>query len=199
MYSNVNCQINKFVHMNVIQSSLSGVLIIEPEKYSDERGFFSETYSRKVFSNFDLNFNFVQDNHVCSWAKGTLRGLHFQKGPRAQDKLVRVSRGRILDIAVDIRPNSPNFKNWISVILSEKNWRQLLIPAGFAHGYRTLEPNTEVIYKVTRPYEPDSECGIIWSDPDLAINWMIDREQPIVSEKDRSLPLLADCLQFLEK
>lgn len=138
-----------------------------------------------------LNYNFVQDNHSLSRDVGTVRGLHFQSPPFAQDKLVRVLRGRILDIAVDLRQSSPTYKKYVAVELSYENWKQLLIPIGFAHGFVTLEPDTEVCYKVTNFYSTAHDHGISWDDPDIAIDWTIKKSDAILSQKDKSLPPLA--------
>lgn len=138
-----------------------------------------------------LNYNFVQDNHSLSRDVGTVRGLHFQSPPFAQDKLVRVLRGRILDIAVDLRQSSPTFKKYVAVELSYENWKQLLIPIGFAHGFVTLEPDTEVCYKVTNFYSTAHDHGVLWDDPDIAIDWPIKKSDVILSQKDKHLPPLS--------
>ena len=172
-------------------TALDGVMEIRPSRYGDDRGFFSETWSRKSLSEAGLNHDFVQDNHSMSGAKGVLRGLHFQVPPVAQVKLVRVSRGAIFDVAVDVRRGSATFGRWVGVELSEDAWNQLLIPSGFAHGFVTLVEHCEVQYKVTSPYAPEAERGIRWDDPDLAIDWPI-REGLTLSDKDRSAPFLRD-------
>jgi dTDP-4-dehydrorhamnose 3,5-epimerase len=138
-----------------------------------------------------LNYNFVQDNHSLSRDVGTLRGLHFQSAPFAQDKLVRVLRGSILDVAVDLRRSSPTFKKYVAVELSYENWKQLFIPIGFAHGFVTLEPDTEVLYKVTNFYSPKHDLGVAWDDPELKIDWPIANSQVILSQKDERLPPLS--------
>lgn len=168
---------------------IAGLILVEPKKFGDHRGFFSETYNRARLAAAGFDAEFIQDNHALSGEAGTLRGVHFQSPPFAQDKLVRVVRGRILDVAVDIRKGSPTFGDHAAVELSAENWRQLLVPAGFGHGYLTLEPGTEVIYKVTAPYAPDNDHGFLWSDPALGIDWGI--AAPILSDKDRALPVLA--------
>jgi dTDP-4-dehydrorhamnose 3,5-epimerase len=139
----------------------------------------------------------VQDNHARSAERGVVRGLHIQIGPNAQAKLVRVVRGSIWDVAVDIRPNSPTRGRYAGVVLSAENWQQLWIPAGLLHGYCTLEPDTEVIYKVTAPWDRQAERGIVWNDPELAVPWPIAPEEALLSEKDRQLPHLADCGEWL--
>lgn len=170
---------------------IPGLLLLEPKKHGDHRGFFSETYNRARLAEAGFGREFVQDNHAASGAAGTLRGLHFQSPPAAQDKLVRVVRGAILDVAVDIRKGSPTWGDHAAVELSAANWRQLLVPAGFGHGYLTLEPDTEVIYKVTATYAPDHDHGFAWDDPALGIDWGIDRGRVTLSDKDRALPPLA--------
>ncbi len=164
------------------------LILVEPKVFEDHRGFFMEAYSYKDFSRFGIDVKFVQDNHTKSIKKGILRGLHYQKEPMAQAKLVRCIRGEIFDVAVDIRRGSPTYGKWISVILSEENKRMLYIPIGFAHGFCTLTDNVEVIYKVSNFYSPEHESGIIWNDPNLNINWPI--KEPILSEKDKKWPTL---------
>ncbi len=181
--------------MNSLQveaTAIPDVKIITPRKFGDHRGFFSEVYSRRSFLEAGLDYNFVQDNHSLSAEVGTLRGLHFQSAPFAQDKLVRVVRGRILDIAVDIRRSSPTFGQHVAVELSAENWRQLLIPIGFAHGLLTLEPNTEVLYKVTNYYSAANDLGLAWDDPDLAIDWPVAAAEVVLSDTDRKHPRLRD-------
>ena len=171
---------------------LAGLKLITPKKFGDDRGFFCETHNASTWEKAGLNYHFVQDNHSLSRDVGTLRGLHFQSAPFAQDKLVRVLRGRILDVAVDLRKSSKTFGQYISVELSYENWKQLFIPMGFAHGFVTLEPNTEVFYKVTNFYSPSHDLGIAWDDPDIGIDWPIKREEVILSQKDQKLPFLSD-------
>jgi dTDP-4-dehydrorhamnose 3,5-epimerase len=171
---------------------LSGLKLVTPKKFGDERGFFSETHNEKTWANAGLNFDFVQDNHSLSRDVGTVRGLHFQTAPFAQDKLVRVVNGRILDVAVDLRRSSPTFGRHVAVELSKENWRQLFIPIGFAHGFVTLEPDTEVIYKVTNFYSPQHDCGVAWDDPDIGVDWPVAVENAVLSEKDRKWPRLRD-------
>ena len=178
--------------MNVIDTDLPGVRIIRPRRFIDHRGFFSETFNANAFAEAGLPTAFVQDNHSLSRPKGTVRGLHFQVAPFAQDKLVRVVRGSILDVAVDLRAGSPHFGCSVAVVISAEEWNQLFIPIGFAHGFCTLEDDTEVLYKVTNFYSPEHDRGILWNDPDLEINWPVAEQQAILSDKDRKLPRLKD-------
>lgn len=178
--------------MQIITTKLDGVRILIPKKFGDSRGFFSETYSRKGLVEAGILQDFVQDNQSLSAEKGVVRGLHYQLPPMAQDKLVRVVRGCILDVAVDIRRGSPTFGEYVAVELSTENWKQLYVPAGYAHGFVTLEPNTEVIYKVTNYYSPQHERGLRWNDPALDIPWGIDEAQATLSAKDKMTPLLKD-------
>lgn len=178
--------------MQVEPLSIPDVKLITPRRFQDDRGFFSETWSARVWEEAGLEAHFVQDNHAYSVAKGVVRGLHFQLQPAAQGKLVRVTRGAILDVAVDIRRGSPTFGRHVSAVLSADNWAQLWVPEGFAHGYVTLEPETEVVYKVTNLYAPALDRGIRWDDPALGIDWGISSDAAILSEKDCKLPTLAD-------
>lgn len=178
--------------LEVTSTAIPEVKVIVPARHSDPRGFFSEVYSKKAFEAAGLNLDFVQDNHSFSAEKGVLRGLHYQAPPYAQDKLVRVTRGSILDVAVDLRRGSKTFKRHVSVILGAELWNQLLVPKGFAHGFCTLEANTEVLYKVTGYYHPECDCGIAWNDPELEIEWPFPPQATILSNKDRSLPLLSE-------
>lgn len=174
------------------ETAIADVKLVIPEKHGDARGFFSEVYKESDWRATGLDPVFVQDNHSFSAPVGTLRGLHFQLPPFAQDKLVRVTRGRILDVAVDIRRSSPTFGRHVAVELSAKNWLQLFIPIGFAHGFITLEPDTEVLYKVTNVYSSEHDRGLAYNDPDLAIEWPVTGEDPILSDKDRRHPRLCD-------
>jgi dTDP-4-dehydrorhamnose 3,5-epimerase len=174
--------------MNVKATKLQGVYIIEPQAFCDNRGYFLESYKKSLFDQFGIDINFIQDNHSLSREAGVLRGLHYQLNPKAQSKLVRVCTGAIYDVIVDIRQNSPTFGEWIGVILSEENKRQVLIPKGFAHGFCTLVPNTNILYKVDENYAPELDRGIIWNDPELGIDWPIS--VPVLSAKDSMLPLL---------
>jgi len=167
------------------------VILIEPEVFSDERGFFMETYKYSEFSAFGINEHFLQDNHSRS-AKGVLRGLHYQNPPKAQGKLVRVILGEVFDVAVDIRKGSPTYGRWVGVVLSSENKRMLYIPPGFAHGFCVLSDAAEVLYKVTKEYAPECEAGIIWNDPEIGIEWPI--EHPIISSKDAQWPTLREAV-----
>jgi len=176
--------------MEVRHSGLDGVLELVPTKFSDSRGFFSETYNAAVFREKGIGLIFVQDNHSFSVPCGVLRGLHYQVSPRAQDKLVRVVKGAIFDVAVDIRRSSPTFGKWVGVELSAEKWNQLLVPKGYAHGFVTLVDNTEVVYKVTDTYSPEHDRAIRFDDPQIAVRWPIEAGELILSEKDRKAPLL---------
>lgn len=173
--------------MEIIPTAIEDVKILIPRVFKDNRGYFTETYVKDRFAEV-CDREFVQDNQSQSIKKGTIRGLHFQKPPFAQGKLVRVLCGAILDVAVDLRQNSPTFGKWVCEILSEDNFKQLWIPRGFAHGFVTLAENTIVSYKVDAPYNQKSEGGIIFDDPVLAINWGIDKSQATLSDKDLTLP-----------
>ena len=164
------------------------VVLIHPRAFGDERGFFMESYRSTDFHAFGIYDNFQQDNHSKSVAKGTLRGLHFQREPKAQAKIVRVVRGSVFDVAVDIRPDSPSFGKWVSAILTAENKAMLYIPKGFAHGVCTLEDNTEILYKSSGIYSPEHEGGIMWNDPELGIAWPV--ENPVLSDRDTKWPTL---------
>jgi len=168
------------------------VLAISPRQHGDERGFFSEVYRADAFAQHGLREVFVQDNHVFSAHRGVLRGLHYQAPPHAQGKLVRCTRGAILDVAVDIRRGSPTFGQHVSLELSAANWRQIWVPPGFAHAYVTLDRDCEVIYKVTSNYDPAAERGLAWEDPALGIDWRVPTDELVISAKDRCNPRLAD-------
>jgi dTDP-4-dehydrorhamnose 3,5-epimerase len=179
--------------MIVTTTEIPEVLLIEPKRFGDNRGFFSEVFNAKLLAAHIGEAIFVQDNHSLSQKQGTLRGIHFQSPPFAQDKLVRCVKGAILDVAVDLRRGSPYFGRYVTAQLSADNWRQLYVPKGFGHAFLTLTPDTEVIYKVTDYYAPDHDGGIIWNDPDLAIAWGLSESDAVeLSAKDRSLPFLAD-------
>lgn len=171
---------------------LDGLLEIVPMRHGDDRGFFSETWNRRAFALAGVELEFVQDNHSLSSAPGTLRGLHYQSPPHAQAKLVRVVRGAIFDVAVDIRQGSPTFGRWTGIEISEDLWNQFLIPAGFAHGFVTLRPDTEVVYKVDAFYSPDHDRTIRFDDPTIGIHWPMDPALFHISDKDRKAPTLAD-------
>jgi len=177
--------------MEVTETSLPDVVVLCAPKYADERGFFSETYSRRTFAKSGVLIDFVQDNHSHSAKTGTIRGLHFQIPPFAQDKLVRVVRGAILDVIVDLRHGSPTFGKHESLVLSATDWKQLFVPAGFAHGLCTLEDDTEVIYKVSNYYSAAHDKGVRWDDPAIGIDWPVLPHNAIVSPKDKALPLFA--------
>jgi dTDP-4-dehydrorhamnose 3,5-epimerase len=174
--------------LDVEALDIPDVKIIRPKKFGDARGFFSETYNKQAFADAGIALEFVQDNHSFSAPVGTIRGLHSQVAPFAQDKLVRVTRGRIWDVAVDIRKGSPTFGRWVAAEISAQDWNQILVPVGFLHGFCTLEPDTEVIYKVTALYSAKHEIGIRWNDPDLKIAWPIGDDKVTLSDKDLILP-----------
>lgn len=179
--------------LEVEPTILPGVSILKPKRFGDGRGFFSEVYNKQSFAKAGLTFEFVQDNHSLSAKAGTVRGLHFQTAPFAQDKLVRVPRGRILDVVVDLRRSSPTFGRHVAIELSAANWLQLFVPVGFAHGFCTLEDDTEVIYKVTNYYSAAHDKGIAWNDPALRIEWPVAAGDATLSEKDRDHPALSQC------
>jgi len=184
--------------LNVEPTAIPAVKILTPRKHGDHRGFFSEVYKQTDMAEAGIDLDFVQDNHSRSAAIGTLRGLHFQSAPFAQDKLVRVAKGRILDVAVDLRGSSPTFGKYVAVELSAENWRQLLVPIGFAHGFVTLEPDTEVLYKVTAPYGPANDHGLAFDDLALGIDWGIPHAELVLSDKDRRHPRLADLPRYFD-
>jgi len=176
--------------LKVTQTKLPGVLLLEPRRFGDDRGFFSESWSRKTLAEHGVDIDFVQDNHSVSAAVNTVRGLHFQSPPHAQAKLVRCGRGRLFDVAVDIRKGSPTFGQWVGYELSFANGLQLLIPEGFLHGFSTREPDTEIIYKCSDYYAPDCDGAVRFDDPDLAIDWGLSGDA-ILSDKDANAPLMA--------
>ena len=178
--------------MNFINTKIDGVVIVEPAVFGDHRGFFMESWSERAFEEAGLHYNFVQDNHSSSTVKGTLRGIHFQKGDMSQAKLVRCVRGAVLDVAVDLRPESPTYKQWVAVELSEENKRMLMIPRRFGHGFVTLTDDVEFLYKADNFYCPEKDGGIRWNDPELAIDWGV--EHPVLSEKDTKSPFLKDAV-----
>lgn len=180
--------------MKITKTKLDGVVIIEPDVFGDNRGFFMESWNKKKMEEAGLYYDFVQDNHSKSTVKGTLRGIHFQKGDKAQAKLVRCVKGAVFDVAVDLRKNSPTFKQWVGVELNEKNKKQLLIPRGFGHGFVTLTDDVEFLYKADNYYAPEADAGIRWNDPDIGVEWGV--ESPILSEKDKKNPFLKDCKEL---
>lgn len=182
--------------IEVKELALPGVYEITPRRFGDQRGFFSETYSAARLSEHGIDLDFVQDNHSLSGAIGVLRGLHYQLAPFAQAKLVRVVRGAILDVAVDIRKSSPTFGKWLALEVTAEKWNQILVPEGFAHGFVTLLPDTEVVYKVNRPYAPDHERSIRYDDPAIGIEWSVPVSGLTLSDKDSKAPLLADAEIF---
>ena len=180
--------------MKITKTKLEGVVIIEPDVFGDNRGFFMESWNKKKMAEAGLDYDFVQDNHSKSTVKGTLRGIHFQKGDKAQAKLVRCVKGAVLDVAVDLRRNSPTFKQWVGVELSEENKKQLLIPRGFGHGFVTLTDDVEFLYKADNYYAPAADAGIRWNDPEIGVEWGI--ENPILSDKDKNNPFLKNAEIF---
>ena len=176
--------------MKITKTKIEGVVIIEPQIFGDHRGFFMESWNKKRMEEAGLYYDFVQDNHSSSKVKGTLRGIHFQKGDKCQAKLVRCARGAVLDVAVDLRKNSPTYKQWVSVELSEENKKQLMIPRGFGHGFITLTDHVEFMYKADNYYAPEADAGIRWDDPEIAVEWGMDN--PILSDKDAKNPFLKD-------
>jgi len=176
--------------MKTRETRLNGLLIIEPKRHGDHRGFFAETYSQQAYAALGVDATFVQDNHSLSAAQGTVRGLHFQAPPHAQAKLVRCGRGAIFDVAVDIRRGSPTYGRWAGYTLSAENGAQLYIPVSFAHGFATIEPDSEIIYKCSDYYAPETEGALRWDDPDIGIAWPLT-SAPVLSEKDAAAPLLA--------
>jgi len=175
--------------MKITKYDIKGVLMFTPKKFSDERGFFMETFSAKLFAQATGSETvFVQDNHSLSRDVGTVRGLHFQAPPHAQGKLVRCTRGRIMDVAVDVRQGSPTYGEHVKAELNAENGAQLWVPPGFLHGFATLAPDTEVQYKVTDIYAPECDGNVKWNDPDLGIDWGVDKETATLSEKDQEAP-----------
>ena len=183
--------------MKFTQTELPGVYVVEPQVFGDHRGFFMESWSKRAFEEAGLFYDFVQDNHSSSMVKGTLRGIHFQRGDKAQAKLVRCIKGEELDVAVDLRPSSAAYKKWVAVELSAENKRQLLIPRGFGHGFLTLTDDVEFLYKADNFYAPEADGGIRWDDPDLGVDWGV--EAPILSEKDSRSPYLKDAVTGFEE
>jgi dTDP-4-dehydrorhamnose 3,5-epimerase len=178
--------------MQVAETDIAEVKIIRPVRHDDERGFFSEVFKESVFLQHGIDVHFVQDNHSLSASKGVVRGLHFQIPPFAQAKLLRVTAGSVFDVAVDIRWGSPSFGRHVAVVLSATEWNQIFIPEGFAHAYCTLEPSTEVVYKVNGYYSAEHDRGLLWNDPSLGISWPLEAADAILSDKDQRHPVLAD-------
>ncbi len=172
--------------------AVDGVFEVRPTRHGDDRGFFSEVYARDEYADAGITCTFVQDNHSLSTSRGVLRGLHFQKPPFAQDKLVRVTCGKVFDVAVDIRHGSPTFGKWVGMELSAENWKQLFVPAGFAHGFLALTDRVEFLYKVSAPYSPEHDRSIRYDDPQIGIDWPLGNTPPILSNKDQEAPLLTE-------
>ena len=177
--------------MRIETTPIAGLLVIEPKRFGDERGVFTETFRADILAEHGFTAAFVQDNCARSEAQGVVRGLHFQRGDAAQDKLIRVSKGAIFDVAVDLRAGSATFGRSYAMELSATNWLQLLVPKGLAHGYQTLTPDAEVLYKASAPYAPAAEGGIVWNDPALAIDWPIAAQEAILNARDQAWPTLA--------
>jgi dTDP-4-dehydrorhamnose 3,5-epimerase len=182
--------------MRFHQTEINEVKLITPARHGDARGFFSEVFNESVLRQAGIDTHFVQDNHSLSRREGVVRGLHFQIPPLAQAKLLRVSAGAIFDVAVDIRWGSPSFGRHVAVVLSAAEWNQIWIPEGFAHGYCTLEPNTEVLYKVNNYYSAEHDRGLLWNDPALGIAWPVDGGEALLSDKDRAHPVLAELPRY---
>ena len=178
--------------MDVVELAIAEVKLVTPRRFSDDRGFFSETYNERAFTDAGIPVRFVQDNHSCSGARGTVRGLHYQSPPHAQAKLVRVARGRIFDVAVDVRHGSPTFGRWVGAALDDVTGTQIFVPAGFLHGFMTLEPDTHVIYKVDDFYAPDCDGAVRFDDPELAIDWPLPAAEAVLSAKDAAAMSWAD-------
>lgn len=178
--------------MQIEPTALPEVLEITPRRFGDARGFFMESWNRDSWRDAGIDLDFTQDNHSLSSEAGVLRGLHFQAPPRAQDKLVRVVAGAVLDVAVDIRKGSPRYGQWVAVEISAEKGNQLLVPKGFLHGFLTLTPNTHFLYKCTDTYAPETEGAVIWNDPDIGISWGVDEHSVTLSEKDAVAPRFAD-------
>ena len=178
--------------MEIGETEIPAVRLITPSRHSDDRGFLSEVYSRQAFAQAGIDIEFVQDNHTRSAAAGTVRGLHYQIAPMAQAKLVRVLRGAIYDVAIDLRRRSPTFGRHVAAVISAEAWNQILVPIGFAHGFCTLSPDTEVLYRLSNLYSPQHERGLLWNDPALGIAWPAVAEAAVVSDRDRRNPRFAN-------
>jgi dTDP-4-dehydrorhamnose 3,5-epimerase len=181
--------------MQVLETAIEEVKLIKPVRHTDSRGFFSEVFKESELRKHAIDIVFVQDNHSLSVSRGVVRGLHFQIAPFAQAKLLRVIAGSVFDVAVDIRDGSPSFGRHIAVVLSATDWNQIFIPEGFAHGYCTLEPNTEVLYKVNAYYSPEHDRGLLWNDPALGITWPVSADEALVSDRDSKHPILSNLPQ----
>lgn len=178
--------------MEITETPIPGLLVLKPRRFGDDRGWFSEVWNRETLRAAGIDLDFVQDNHSMSARPGTVRGLHYQAPPRAQDKLVRCGRGLVYDVAVDMRPGSATLGRWFGIELSPGNGLQLLIPKGFLHGFVTRAPDSELLYKCTDTYAPESDGAVRFDDPDIGIDWGIDPAAAILSDKDRAAPRLAD-------
>lgn len=178
--------------MDVTETPIPGLLVLKPRRFGDDRGWFSEVWNRDTLRAAGIELDFVQDNHSMSATPGTVRGLHYQSPPRAQDKLVRCGRGLVYDVAVDVRPGSATYGQWFGIELSPDNGLQLLIPRGFLHGFVTRAANSELLYKCTDTYAPDCDGAVRWDDPDLGVDWGIDPAAAILSDKDRRAPAFRD-------
>jgi dTDP-4-dehydrorhamnose 3,5-epimerase len=178
--------------MQITATEIPGVLLLKPVRHLDARGFFSEVFREDVLKAAGIDIRFVQDNHSLSVEKGVVRGLHFQIPPAAQAKLVRVTAGAIFDVAVDLRRNSPSFGRHVAAVLSADEWNQIFVPEGFAHGFCTLTPNTEVLYKASSYYSAEHDRGLLWNDPELGIAWPVSEAEARISERDRRHPALAE-------
>jgi dTDP-4-dehydrorhamnose 3,5-epimerase len=186
------------VDMQVAETEIPEVKLIKPVRHIDSRGFFSEVFREDALQEYGIRVHFVQDNHSLSATKSVIRGLHFQTPPFAQAKLLRVTSGSIFDVAVDIRWGSPTFGRHIAAVLSASEWNQIFVPEGFAHGYCTLEPDTEVLYKVSAYYSPEHDRGLLWCDPALGIDWPVSADQALISDKDRKHPPLFRLERFFQ-
>jgi dTDP-4-dehydrorhamnose 3,5-epimerase len=184
--------------MEVMAAGIADIKLTKPIRHADSRGFFSEVFKENVLLEHGIDVHFVQDNHSLSVSKGVLRGLHFQTPPFAQAKLLRVTAGSIFDVAVDIRWGSPTFGRHVAVVLSASEGNQIFIPEGFAHGYCTLDPDTEVVYKVSAYYSPEHDRGLLWNDPTLGIAWPVSADQALVSERDQRHPVLSRLPRYFE-
>jgi dTDP-4-dehydrorhamnose 3,5-epimerase len=186
------------VDMQVVETEIPVVKLIQPVRHVDSRGFFSEVFREDALQEYEIRVHFVQDNHSLSAARGVIRGLRFQTPPFAQAKLLSVTSGSVYDVAVDIRWGSPTFGRHSAGVLSASEWNQIFVPEGFAHGYCTLEADTEVLYKVSAYYSPEHDRGLLWCDPALGIDWPVSAEQVVISDKDRKHPPLSQLSRFFQ-